>query len=363
MSFNFKKTKLQRKSPSENALLQNTASAPRKYFHTDRPDGGFLISVDVLIAIFPLLVWAVYLYGLRPVVITAISMAATSGLDLAVRLLTKRGRRFDLSSAVTGALIALCLPPSAPLWLPLLTSAVAVTVKHIFGAIRRVIVNPVIVPIIICLIAFPKTMGAIPEAGQWLDPFAFSVSDFAPAGEDAISTVLSGFLPNISAGEMFFGIRSGTIGEVSAFLILAGGIYLCTRGIFKPLMPTMYIVAIGVIAYLQPTLTAASDMVALKGAAYHILGANTFLCAIYLTQDHETVPNSFFGTLLAGVIGGSVTVALRYYVSAELSALLGILALNLLSPALDSLFRRAPFGGYLKPELFEKLTAPKEDKR
>ena len=345
----------------DNNISGRRASA-KKYFHAERPDGELLISIDILIALSPLLIWSIYLYGLRPVVIAAVSAVSALILDYLVLLAVRRKGAPDLSAAVSGVLIALFMPASAPLWLPLFTSAIAVTVKNINRSLHRVVVNPALIPLLVCLIAFPDIMAAVPKAGTWLDPFALSVSGFDPAETDAITTVMSGFLPNISAGEMFFGMRDGMIGEASAFLILAGGIYLCSRKIFKALMPLSYIAAIAIIAYLQPTLTAASDMVALKGALYHILGANTFLCAVYLTQDHETIPNHLIGSLIAGIIGGSVTVLLRSYVSIELSALLGILAMNVMSPALSLLFRRAPFGGYIKPELFDRLVN-KEDKQ
>ena len=87
------------------------------------------IYTDTLIAAVPLFLLSVYHYGFRPITVALISAFMMMGLDIAVGTLTKKETRFDISPAVSGVLIALFLPASAPLWLPIMTAVFATAVK------------------------------------------------------------------------------------------------------------------------------------------------------------------------------------------------------------------------------------------
>ncbi len=316
----------------------------------DRPDNAHAIHLDMVIALLPLIAWSVYLYGPRPIIITLISAVMTLGLDIAVRSALKKDPFFDLSPLITGLITAMCLPPSAPLWLPVFTSVIAALVRNISFGRQRSIVNPSALSILISFISFPKIMSAIPEPNQFLSPFSFSVGGYKTLGSDALNVVLKGYLPEDTLWELFLGIRGGMIGEISAFLLIGGAIYLCIRRIYKPLLPAVYILSVAGISYLFPTLAAASDTLALKGALYNVLGMNTILCAVYMASDTVTTPRSPIGTVIAGIIGGAVTVGTRYYLCLEISAVCGIIAINILSLFLDTFFRRTPFGGWITPD-------------
>lgn len=193
-------------------------------------------------------------------------------------------------------------------------------------------------------------MTAVPAPNQLLDPFSFSVSGYKAVGTDALNVVLKGYLPENSLWELLLGLRGGMIGEMSALLLIGGAIYLCIRRIYKPLLPITYILSVAGISYFFPTLAAASDTLALKGSLYNILGMNTMLCAVYMASDTVSTPRSPIGTVIAGIVGGAVTVSVRYHFSIEISALCGIIVINLLSLFLDRFLKRSPFGGWITPD-------------
>ncbi len=327
-----------------------------------RPERASSIYTDLLVALSPALIWAVFHYGIRPLIITAVSAVMTLGLDIAARTVLKRNKAFDLSPAVTGVIIAFCLPPSAPYWLPVFAAAIAVTVRHIFGGTGRNILNCAAVSLVLCNLLFGPTMAAIPKKGQIIDPLALTPGGFKLAPQSALTSVLSGFLPEAESGELFFGVKEGMIGEMSAFLLILGGLYLVIRGITKPLLPAVYLATVGVIVYLRPTLTAASDFVAFNGALYNVLGGSTMLCAVYMASDPVTTPRAPLSSLIAGIAGGAATVFVRYNFSVELSALIGILVINMLTPLLDRLVKTVPFGGKLSKPKTEVAEEKAEEK-
>ena len=138
------------------------------------------------------------------------------------------------------------------------------------------------------------------------------------------------------------------MGEMSAFLILVGGIYLMCRRIIKPALPIVFLLSVGLITYFKPTLVAASDFIAISGALHNILGSCTLICAVFMLTDPVTSPKTTKGAIIAGIVGGAVTVFVRYRFSIELSAIIGVLSANAVTILTDRFLRPMPFGGTFK---------------
>lgn len=315
----------------------------------DPAESSFSIHLDVLIALLPILVWSVYLYGARPIALTAVSITASLGFELLCRHLFKRTAPLDLTPVITGAILAFGMPASAPLWLPAVGALIAILpIRQLFGGTGRNLINPAAFALVTLHLFFPQYMLVLPAAGQKLSAFAFSLPRFEPVGSTALETVLSGFLPEASLGSVFFGLHAGRIGETSAFLLLAAGTYLLCRKILRPSLPLFYLLSLAVLVYLYPTLSAASDMIAIQGVLHNIFGSNTLLVAIFLLGDPVTTPKSERGIVAAGLIAGIVTFLLRIYVDVSVSALAAVLVVNILTPFLDSYLRPTVFGGRQK---------------
>jgi len=168
-------------------------------------------------------------------------------------------------------------------------------------------------------------------------------------------------LPDASLGSHFFGLRAGAIGEMSAFLLIAGGLYLAWRRILRPSLPILCFLTLGVLVYLEPTLAAVSDVVAIRSALYHILGSNTLLVAVYLLGDPVTTPKSSRGTMVAGILAGLIIFYVRRDIDPAISALAAVPMINLLTPLLDRFLAPSVFGGRRKKPSAPVEIAPTEE--
>lgn len=85
------------------------------------PDSAQAMMRDVLVALTPALAMAVFFFGPRALLLTAVSVVSCVLFEGAYRRFTHQSdTRRDLSACVTGLLLALSLPASAPYWAPVL---------------------------------------------------------------------------------------------------------------------------------------------------------------------------------------------------------------------------------------------------
>ena len=320
------------------------------------PERALSIHVDLLIAALPLYLLSVYHYGFRPITLALISAVMMMGLDIAVKTVLKKEARFDISPAVSGVIVALFFPASSPLWLPIMTSVFATAVKVGLSYLPRIKLpfelsfSPIAVSLILSHLLFPGIMNVIPEVGQKLDPFAFSLESFKVISSSPLDKVISGFLPDTTTFETFFGLSSARIGEISGLLLIVVFLYLLSRHAAKFILPLTFILTVGVFAYLNPSLEAASDFIAFGGAIYNIFGSNTFLCAVFLMSRPEGSAKTPLGTAICGVIGGLTAMLLRGHVSVGLTALTAVLLIDIIAPVVDIFLKPIPFGGNLAPQ-------------
>ena len=124
---------------NENALL-TVSSSPHIRSRTNTTS----IMLDVIIALLPALCVAVYIFGLRALLVAAISVCASVFFEWAYRKLMKKDKTIgDLSAVVTGLLLAFCLPATAPWWLPIVGAFFAIViVKQLYGGIGKNFLNP-----------------------------------------------------------------------------------------------------------------------------------------------------------------------------------------------------------------------------
>ena len=99
--------------------------------------------LDVIIALLPAFAWGVYVFGIRALAIGLVCVGACIGFEAAAQFLM--GRRItvsDMSAAVTGLLLAMNLPVTVPLWMPVVGAFFAIViVKQLFGGIGKNFVN------------------------------------------------------------------------------------------------------------------------------------------------------------------------------------------------------------------------------
>ena len=128
------------------------------------------IMLDVIIAMLPTAFAAVWFFGAPAlsVMITCVLGCVIS--EWAYQKMTHQTSTVgDLSAVVTGLLLAFNMPASAPWWMGLIGSVIAIVlVKQMFGGIGQNFINPALAARTILMLSWAVLMAAsvMPQAGQ-----------------------------------------------------------------------------------------------------------------------------------------------------------------------------------------------------
>ena len=316
-----------------------TVSPPPHIKHRDTTRG---IMLDVIIALTPATVWGIILFGARAAVIVAISVLSAVGFESLCCLLFKKKQSIgDLSAVVTGLLLGLNLPSSASYWLPVFGSFFAiVVVKQLFGGIGKNFLNPALAGRAF-LFAWPSEMTTFPSAETRLSvlKISFRGSYDAVATATPLASLKSGEMPDASLLDLFLGKCPGSIGEISALLLIAGGVYLIARKVITWHIPVSFILTVALLSFLfPPALDRFGSMFA------ELFSGGLMLGAFFMATDYCTSPVTERGRLLYGIGCGAVTVFIRYFGGYNEGVSFAVLIMNMLVWYFDRATRPRIFG-------------------
>lgn len=297
---------------------------------------------DVIIALIPALIWAVYIFGLRALVITLLSVGTTVLTELIFSKATKRDTSVsDLSAVVTGLILAFCLPVTAPLWMPVLGGIFAIAVaKMPFGGLGKNILNPALAGKVFLLISFPHVFSgyASPATARSLSPFALTVK--AKLASSILAAVEEG-VDNNTLVDMLYGNMAGCIGEVSKLCIAMGLLYLLIRRVISWQIPVAYLSVFFLLAFSFPR----GEDEAMGFALASLLCGSIVFASVFVATDPVTAPLTSTGKLLYGALCGGLTLFFRYFGSADEGAVYAILVANTLVFYIDKLTCPKKSGG------------------
>lgn len=288
------------------------------------------IMLNVIIALIPALAASVWLFGLRVLLVCAVTVSVSVLSEYIARKVMKRHNTIgDLSAVVTGLILAFNLPVSIPLWMAAIGSVIAIVVaKQFFGGIGQNFVNPAIAGRIILMVSFPTAMTT------WTAPFAYKSTQ----GTITTATPLAAEeseLPSLL--KMFLGMRGGSLGETCAAALIIGGLYLIIRKIISPAIPLSFIGTVAVIM-----------LIAGKGdlsfVAYQLLSGGLMLGAFFMATDYATSPINFKGKIIFGIGCGIITSMIRLFGSLPEGVSFAIILMNILVPHIENLTTPKPFG-------------------
>lgn len=346
----------------EGYSLLTVSSAP----HIKHSDNTRVLMADVLIALTPAYIWGIYKFGWRALTLGIIAMVACVLFEALTQFLLKRPITVgDLSAVVTGLLLVMNMPVTAPLWMPVVGAAFAIIiVKQLYGGIGKNVVNPALAARVFLFISFPSYMGDYSGIEDKPSPFKIvldtissaspvdGVGSASPADAVAYATPLhelkKGIMPEQSIFTLLIGDHGGSIGEISALLLVAGGIYLLVRRVISWRIPVAYIGTVFLLTMLFPKLPLVSDQVALQYALKQILTGGVILGAIYMATDYTTSPVTPKGRLIYGVGCGAITVFIRYFGGYPEGASFAILIMNFFVWYIDK-YSRPKYFGWTKP--------------
>ena len=294
---------------------------------------------DVLIALAPAMIGAIYFFGFRALTVTAVSVAACVFFEwLYCKLMKTHCKIYDLSACVTGVLLAFVCPVTIPYWTIILGAAFAILlVKMLFGGLGRNIVNPALAGRAF-MFSWPVLMSNWVKVGFGNAAGVLSTADAVTAATP-LANMHQGLMPENSIMDIFMGNVGGCLGETSALLLLIGFIYLLYRKVITARIPLAYIGTVAVLTFLFPM---GNDRIAWMAA--QVFGGGLMLGAIFMATDYVTSPVTKLGQLVYGIGCGLLTVLIRYFGGYNEGVSYAILCMNCCVVLLDRIGRPVKFG-------------------
>lgn len=343
----------------------NLSSSPHSFFKLNTTH----TMLFVIIALLPLCVKGVFLYGLSAFLVILTSIVSCVASEALFQLATKQKIRVkDCSAIVTGILLALVCPPTVPLWQVALGGVFAIIVaKEFFGGIGANVFNPALAGRAFMFVSFPSTMGA-----TWLTPAKASAINFVEAtsaatgaaATSAATSAATGAVATVAVSEpavdaissstllsrigeaeftaqnywdFFFGNRAGCIGESSILLILIAFVFLSVTRIIDWKTP---LTMIGTVAI--ATLLAGGNVL------MSVMAGGLLFGAVFMITDYATTPVTMWGKLIFAFGCGLITFLIRQFGGYPEGVMFSILIMNAVAPFLNRLVPRKY--GYGKPQ-------------
>lgn len=283
------------------------------------------IMLHVLIALAPALGFAVWVFGIRALLLTAVCAGSAVGWEyLCCRLRRRESTVGDLSAAVTGVILAFNLPVTLPLWEAVIgTFTAVVIVKQMFGGLGQNFANPAIVGRIVLMLSFTADMT------RWVLPFE--------RGVDAVTAATPLVSRTASYADLFLGRVGGCLGEVSALALLIGFVYLLIMRVITPHNTLAFVGTVFVFAFFAG-----------KDPVFEILAGGVMLGAVFMATDYVTTPQTALGKVIFGVGCGIITCVIRFYANYAEGVSFSILIMNILTPYIDRFTETKPLGAKAK---------------
>ena len=302
------------------------------------------IMLDVIIAMLPALVWAVIWFGVKALTLTAVSVIGCMFWEWLYRRLMKKPQSVgDLSAVVTGMLLAFVCPVTTPYWMIIIGGFFSiVVVKQLFGGIGKNFVNPALAGRAFLLGSYAGVMTTWIDATQNKAPLMGSTADIVTAATPLAymkTGNMAGLTETYSVMDMFLGKTGGSLGEISAAMLILGGLYLIWRKVINWQTPVAYIATVAVLSFLFPK--AGSS---LEWMLYSVFGGGLMLGAFFMATDYATSPVTKKGQLIFGIGCGLFTVLIRYFGSYNEGVCYSIMVMNLCVALIDKYTKPTRFG-------------------
>lgn len=320
--------------------------SPSPHIHSKTSTRSLML--DVVIALLPSVLVTILFYGWSAVVILASSVVFCVLLEYLITkyLLKKPGTIGDMSAVVTGIILALNLPPTAPWWVAMIGAIVAIGVaKMTFGGLGQNVFNPAITGRVFLLISFPAIMTA------WGGAKGFIGGADAVSGATPLGIVKEGLmqgqtlqqifdLHDFSYAQMLFVNMGGSAGEISAIAIIIGFIYLLARKVIRPYITLSILVTVAVFSGIFWLI----DPAQYTDPLFNLLTGGVLLGSVFMATDYVTSPMSDKGGIIFGIGIGIITMLIRYFGSYPEGMSFAILIMNSTVPLINKFCKQKKFG-------------------
>ncbi len=302
---------------------------------------------EVMLALVPAVLASLYYFRLKAaIVILSCMISAIVFEKLADKIMGKADTTSDGSAALTGLLLALCLPASLPPYMAVLGGMFAVVIgKAVFGGLGCNIFNPAHIGRAILLASFPQqmttwmvpaTLAAATDAATSATPLMIMRSaESAWANGTALTTAL----PSLS--DLFLGNIGGSLGETCVPALVLGGLYLIYKKLIDWRIPVFYLVTVFVITGVYGMANGYPSIF----PVYHLCAGGLMIGAFFMATDWVTSPITHKGKIIYAIGLGLLTSLIRLRGSYAEGVCYSILMMNMVTPMIDRFVRNVSFGG------------------
>jgi len=301
--------------------------------------------IDVLIALIPVVAFAIYRFGFDAIIRILVSLIVMIGLEaLAFGMMQKpdkhdkwidrvksRYTKYTINHisapAVSAVIFALLVPSKLPIYAVIMGAAFAILiVKMLFGGLGNNIFNIAAAGRVFIGLALANMF-----AGAYVDV------DIV-AGGTALSTLKSGLgfpfaLNSYPLKDLFLGNIPGSMGEISAMAILIGLIYLLVRKsadyrvVLSAGITFIFMIAlVGLKLY--------PDQV-VEYVLYHVLSGGLLFGLTFMITDPVTSPVTRPGRYIYGLLVGALIVLIRLFGAYPEGVAFALLFANMFVPLID----------------------------
>jgi electron transport complex protein RnfD len=320
----------------ENNLIVSTSPHIRAPINTRK------IMCHVIIALTPVTIYALVIHGLHALWVLLASIAGA----MLGEFIMQKGRRLpvtlsDCSALLTGLLLALTLPPLLPWWIAGVAGLVATILgKQMFGGIGHNLFNPALVGRAVAFVSWPAYFAA-----AYAKSAAIGIANTATHKSiEATVDIVNGASPLAAMKTIYDGAAKapqglfgssyykpllfsnpwGCLGEVSALLLILGGVYLVATRVIDWRIPVVYVGTVAALSALSG-----------RDPLFYTLAGGLLIGAIFMATDYTTSPLARRGKIIYGLGLGVVTWLLRSWSNNPEGVMFAILLMNALVPLID----------------------------
>ena len=295
----------------------------------------------VVLTLLPALIFAVYHFGMP-----ALQTLVAGGLSAVVfeaitqKILKKKITVNDGSAFLCGILLAMCLPPAVPLFVPIVGSFIAIVVaKHSMGGLGYNIFNPAHIGRAALMVSWPVLMTTWTTITTKIDTTtsATPLNILKLQGYEALINTFGS--QSELYRSLFLGFRNGSIGETCVILLVLGGLYLIYKRYIDWVVPVTMIASVGILTWIfGPQGLMSGDPL------FHMMAGGLIIGAFFMATDMVTTPITRKGKLIFAAGAGAITVLIRLVGGYPEGVCYSILLMNCVTPLIDRYIQPTQYG-------------------
>ena len=276
------------------------------------------IMLDVAIAMIPATAYGVYQFGIKAALVILVTVLSCVLSEYVYEtLMGKPVTISDGSALVTGMILALNMPPSIPLWIPVLGGIFAViVVKQLYGGLGQNFMNPALAARCFLLIALGAVVSALILA--WLFR-----KEKQPVPKGSPRTQVTDYVP--------------TVLLVGMIALLIGAAYLLIKKVITIRIPAAYLITFAVFVFIFGQ----HDLMYVLA---HLCGGGLIFGAFFMATDYVTSPITPKGQILFGILLGVLTGLFRLFGGSAEGVSYAIIISNILVPLIEKITLPKAFG-------------------